>query len=1407
MRKSADNVDFLSFFPSAKPLGNKSLYRIIEGSGMSDIYSELKIMTQAAVNAINSYREDSEETTEDELKDTFSNIRSKRSEVITALENEYTQRNVLYSSLISATLANYYCNRINTSVESVNNISSVIDILQIGSDDSVFEELVRETSEKLLNYSTQTTLEDSDISTIQNYGIQFQSLFTTLISKLGYDESSTIEFEISDSDILNDGGKTYTLSSTGLSIPLYSAVETGEIFAIEDDVSSSGATKVFLFNHGMTCDSAFSIKMTEGSCLSSGTLLMDAKTYGRKNIIDADMCTLAFSLNPSTDDTNTGIVPMVGTSNETKYVFEDGSSSFPFIISTADDIYYKIFVDTANLTDAAKKKRNYYFANDITIYPASDKLFLNDDGLRKRKFPHGIYYGNGHTLTIRSNTSTAYIPRIGKSKVSLAVIVENAYDTSSNYSLFDGDGDTYDPKDSIFRLTITCSIGKDDDTSDTTNDDCRDNGSESIGLSKLPGLSYDLTMTRMESVDDIISNTAIGGKTEEDLLTGYLYLCEPDDGDFHEYLWIQDETSAVLFMYSTESGSMFRMYLTLSKTSEAIGNVSNEITFLTAIGDLGRLSEFDNAKTIDAVIDSMVEESESELSEAGSSSNIAKIKTVKFFGLSDYAIIASTLISNMDVMLTELEELARSRVSTMSSAISSYIAIESARSSTDSAYSDTYTSGLLSLFEYMTTIIGNINLDLDSSEDISLNGVSLSELTDEDIESLSDSLSGIFTEEQMQNLVDLINNARSGAIGVINSVISGAETTINSITDSIENTINWAKDIDKSELSEAGDAIATIASKAKTLAVNTMNACISGIEDLTEDIERISPFFNISTTAGEDLEESMNNLYEIFMTGELDSASDEYTQETGYSTRTDISSTFMPMPQYTRDFSSWRNMIDEYCEDGIYNLAMMYICQELGMNANEYFAFDTDVAEEDRDAFISGFNYAFRDSFSKKLWSTDIMKPYYLTILGYDSALRKDYGIRVFERAYDECLPTKLKQIVPAMSSFEKIDIRKFLNGRYSINNEEYAKLLRIAKMTLIERIFSDKSEIVSITKLIYDALISSDLTFKSLIVMDALESLIQTMMNIADNNETILSDSEAAELKNLLDTFPYDCEDIFTKYQAVYIFKYIKGNYMMYYLNFDPSKVEGYSSITTSDEYNDNALLLYNFLTNVDQAPYVISLTSEETETAITSWDSWISTIAAYCSSLWGNISSFTSEKIDDLLGMLSGTDYTDYEHTVKLTDDLFYSDEMSVEYTDENVVITVTSTDNASRTKEAGVSALSLLTTRSDSISINLGLDSKNILKCSIATDAVTYDTSGIKNAISQFSNISELEYDDDNHTVTVSRTYDDVIEMQGKPIIYTPEKDVNVVAVYVYAVPTVHIDSLQELFSTVYDRIFGN
>ena len=318
---------------------------------------------------------------------------------------------------------------------------------------------------------------------------------------------------------------------------------------------------------------------------------------------------------------------------------------------------------------------------------------------------------------------------------------------------------------------------------------------------------------------------------------------------------------------------------------------------------------------------------------------------------------------------------------------------------------------------------------------------------------------------------------------------------------------------------------------AVSAAESSLTDAEQAIKELGRKIDQYSPFYPLSTDYGAKLKSMLS----IFHNAAHDTSGTNYT-----------------MPSKLRSYEKWSTDVSAYTGEGIYNLALIYIAQEIGMAANDYIL--NDDGSLFRKKFISIFNYALTDSIEKRLWASEAFDSRFSAVMNAQVILKDTYGLEAVENANYEKANTMLKALVPDLEEFDNIDISGIVSGSILIDSDQFNKLGYYCENIFIRWIFENDDWYSAIVKL-NNLFNTVGLNFRTVLLKRFFED---SVIDICNNSETEEQDklnviiekfysSSASEGSRVRNT-----DDTISKYQAVYVFLYSQSNYMLDYFGTD---------------------------------------------------------------------------------------------------------------------------------------------------------------------------------------------------------------------------------------------------------------
>lgn len=412
---------------------------------------------------------------------------------------------------------------------------------------------------------------------------------------------------------------------------------------------------------------------------------------------------------------------------------------------------------------------------------------------------------------------------------------------------------------------------------------------------------------------------------------------------------------------------------------------------------------------------------------------------------------------------------------------------------------------------------------------------------------------GDFISGVISGLGTLVSSLDSAGFGDLTSSTEGGDKDTHSkpdgtdtdssgdhAGDSTETTTTTETDTSASESTETKTETTTTIEEIQSVlcdveAINTKFVALLGdledslaesidvIRELAAKIDQYSPFYAVSTDYGNQLK----TMLAIF-----------------YKNVNNSDTINFPLPSGIRSYEIWSQKMAAYTNDGVYNLALMYISQELGMTANEYVL--NDDGSEFRQIFISAFNFAITDSINKKLWKNGVFSTRFTSIMNAQRILRDTYGISVVKAANFERSSQMIKSIITDIEEFDNIDISGIISGTTLVGSDEFNSLRNYMETIYLNWIFSNSDWRSAIQKL-DNSFKRVGLNFRTILLKRFFED---TVIDIAANNE-----SAKESLSSIIEGFTNSSgarstDDIISKYQAVYYFLYDQENYMLMYFD-----------------------------------------------------------------------------------------------------------------------------------------------------------------------------------------------------------------------------------------------------------------
>lgn len=275
-------------------------------------------------------------------------------------------------------------------------------------------------------------------------------------------------------------------------------------------------------------------------------------------------------------------------------------------------------------------------------------------------------------------------------------------------------------------------------------------------------------------------------------------------------------------------------------------------------------------------------------------------------------------------------------------------------------------------------------------------------------------------------------------------------------------------------------------------------------------------------------------------------------------------SEFVVVPYRTiRQFTTWRQSLSLYTNDGIYGLGQIFVGQEFGLNS-----VDADLSSKDSYSIILKYlvNDSLIRSYKKDLFLGENKKD---SIFKYEELLEKDYKIIVhLDANYEKTNPILLEEI-PELVIYDQLDLTNILNGieftcfpdeNNIMHNSDVGNII---EMLFIEHLFKNKNNMLQRISNILSIFSKCDRTFRNLILEYHFKRVINKILNTKNiikdmNKEALISDQDFMVMKKYAtsDEDLHALRNLINKYIAVWILKdyifYRAGGSMLKYLKPD---------------------------------------------------------------------------------------------------------------------------------------------------------------------------------------------------------------------------------------------------------------
>lgn len=301
----------------------------------------------------------------------------------------------------------------------------------------------------------------------------------------------------------------------------------------------------------------------------------------------------------------------------------------------------------------------------------------------------------------------------------------------------------------------------------------------------------------------------------------------------------------------------------------------------------------------------------------------------------------------------------------------------------------------------------------------------------------------------------------------------------------------------------------------------------------------------------------------------------------------------IPFPSFIRKLSDWMANLSIYTNDGIYDLAYLYIGQELGKNILS----NNDINSEYLKRCNSIIDIGMRNGLQKALWKKEMFNKSYLAITEYEGTLYTRYRIKLNEDANYEKIISILKTEVPGLSNLEDLDLSDLISGKIEALSDDYNIIIKKIELEFLKSILFAEN-IATKCSAILSIFNNSEMNFKMLVAkrafISALKDILTYYFDAGRTDESVYTQLNAMYLsltpEDELTEDQYLDDDIIFKYQALWSFKYglsediityidkttDLGKKFLDYLIVETSDSQGTESTISDDNNTDSFLKLW---------------------------------------------------------------------------------------------------------------------------------------------------------------------------------------------------------------------------------------
>lgn len=356
--------------------------------------------------------------------------------------------------------------------------------------------------------------------------------------------------------------------------------------------------------------------------------------------------------------------------------------------------------------------------------------------------------------------------------------------------------------------------------------------------------------------------------------------------------------------------------------------------------------------------------------------------------------------------------------------------------------------------------------------------------------------------ESQRKILDTNYNTDFGGSGIINDI-----SQLPSITQTM---LSGTTEIDVSTLSaNLSSSVASAKSDVREAIVG-LTQSISLLDDIIDNYDSLfDPYSNYFLTIDSILSyteqaiKSLNSLDEV----------------NGYST-IKISG--------IRNYSVWKNNIKQYTNDDYYNLARLYIGQELGLNSI------SNLTDSYENIYLLNFvDTALMNSRKKNLFinNTSTTK-----VFEYEEYLFNSYSLKISDECGYESIPTNITNTVNDISELNYINISEILLNNQDLFDNQISNYLKLAITKYLFNNNFNAYSLIDKAQILNNLLEKANNNFKLMYLKYIFKLVIQEIIKISENKNSILY-GKTEYLNNII----FDISDIraaLIRYQVVWLFR-----------------------------------------------------------------------------------------------------------------------------------------------------------------------------------------------------------------------------------------------------------------------------